>query len=72
MSERATAETKQGFKFTCIWCNAGWSDQNIRLYDLDAGDHCNSGRFYPENCVVSIVCHSCDREVYRKEGQGFD
>lgn len=51
---------------------AEWSDDNIQLHDLDAGDHCQSGRFYPENCTISIVCHACKREMYRKEGAQFD
>ncbi len=60
------------FRPLCIWCNAEWSDSNIRLHDLDASAHCESGRFYPENCTISIVCHSCGREMYRKEGAEFD
>lgn len=64
--------SEQKFEFKCIWCNAGWSDDNIQLLDLDAGNHCASGRFYGECCVVSIVCHECKREVYRKEGVAFD
>lgn len=52
----------------CIWCSAEWSDDNIRVYDFDAADQCESGRLDPESVTVSIVCHVCNREMYRKEG----
>ncbi len=55
-------------KIKCPFCSADWSESNVKLFDLDAGDHCESGRFYQECCTVSIVCHACDREMYRKEG----
>lgn len=60
--------TEQKFAPKCIWCSAEWSDDNIKVYDFDASDHCDSGRFSPETVSVSIVCHSCKREMYRKEG----
>ncbi len=56
----------------CVFCNAPWSEENVKLYDLDAGDHCESGRFYPEQCTVVIACHACGKEMYRKEGKEFD
>lgn len=59
------------FRPLCIWCSAPWDDSNIQLHDLDASDHCASGRFYPEQCTISIVCHECKREMYRKEGAEF-
>jgi hypothetical protein len=55
-------------KILCVFCSAPWDESNIRLYDLDAADQCASGRFDAENCTVSIVCHACGREMYRKEG----
>lgn len=55
-------------KILCPFCSAPWSATNIQTYDLDAGDHCDSGRFYSEQCTISIVCHECEREMYRKEG----
>ena len=54
------------FKPKCIWCSAPWSDENVRIYDIDAADHCESGRFGPETACVSIGCHACGREMYRK------
>lgn len=59
------------FRPKCVWCSADWSDDNIKVYDLDAGDHCDSGRFYAESCTVSISCHKCGKEMYRKEGVSF-
>lgn len=55
-------------KITCPFCHAPWSDENMRAYDLDAGDHCESGRFYAECCTVEIHCAKCKRLMYRKEG----
>ena len=59
-------------KILCPFCSAAWSDTNIQLYNLDAGDHCDSGRFYAENCSIKIVCHACDRLMYQKDGVDFD
>lgn len=58
-------------KIVCPFCKAPWSDENMIVYNLDAGDQCDSGRFYPETCTISIKCHSCGREMYRKEGFGI-
>ena len=52
----------------CPYCSAPWSEGNLRAYDLDAGDHCESGRFYAETVTIQIVCHACDRLMYEKEG----
>jgi hypothetical protein len=68
MSEPGTNAVKVTSHILCPFCSAPWSDENVCLYDLDAGDHCESGRFYAECCTVSIVCHACEREMYRKEG----
>jgi hypothetical protein len=59
---------KPKFAPKCVWCNAEWSDANIKVYDFDATDECESGRFGPEEVSVAIVCHACNREMYRKEG----
>jgi hypothetical protein len=55
-------------KILCVFCNAPWSEDNIKAYDLDAADECASGRFGPETCTIEIKCHSCGRLMYRKEG----
>jgi hypothetical protein len=52
----------------CVWCSAPWSDANLQVYNLDAGDHCDSGRFYEETCSVQIKCASCKRVMYQKDG----
>lgn len=59
-------------KILCPFCSAPWSDSNLKLFDLDAGDHCDSGRFHAECCSVKIVCHACDRLMYQKDGVEFD
>lgn len=55
-------------KILCPFCSAPWSDSNIKTYNLDAAEQCESGRFWPETCDIVITCHSCKREMYRKEG----
>lgn len=57
---------------SCPFCHAPWAEGNVRLYNLDAGDHCASGRLYLESCTVSISCHACKREMYRKDGAAID
>jgi hypothetical protein len=55
-------------KILCPFCSAPWSEENIKIWDLDSADQCESGRFGPPTYSISIVCHSCKREMYRKEG----
>lgn len=52
----------------CPFCSAPWSDKNLELYDLDAGYHCDSGRFYSESVSVKITCHACNQLMYQKDG----
>jgi hypothetical protein len=59
-------------ELSCPFCHAQWTADNVQIFDLDAGDHCDSGRFYSESCTVSIECHACKREMYRKEGARID
>lgn len=59
-------------RILCPFCSAPWNESNIRLYDVDASDQCDSGRWDPPNCTISIVCHACEREMYRKEGKVID
>lgn len=72
MPKAERAKKKATAVILCPFCSAPWSDDNVQLFDLDAGDHCESGRFYPEQCTVTISCHACKREMYRKEGAQFD
>lgn len=53
----------------CPFCNAPWSEQNMKFWDLDAADECESGRFGPETVSISMTCHACNRLMYRKEGR---
>ncbi len=55
-------------ELTCPFCHAAWREENIKLYNIDAGDHCESGRFYSESCSVEIKCHACERVMYQKDG----
>jgi hypothetical protein len=52
----------------CPFCSTPWSEDNIRVYDIDGAAQCNSGRFEPPTYSISITCHACRREMYRKEG----
>ncbi len=55
-------------KILCPFCSAPWTEENIRIYDVDAADQCASGRIDPVNVSISIVCHSCNRLMYKKDG----
>ena len=56
----------------CVFCSAPWSDENLMVYNIDAGDHCDSGRFYSETVSVQIRCHKCKRVMYQKDGVRAD
>jgi hypothetical protein len=56
----------------CPFCSKPWGDEAVKLFDLDAGDQCDSGRWDDDNCTVSITCQECGKEMYRKEGKVFD
>lgn len=62
--------TKRGkiSDITCPFCHAPWSEENVKVWDVDSADQCESGRFEPPTYSISIKCHSCKREMYRKEG----
>jgi hypothetical protein len=60
--------TGKDCKILCPFCSAPWSDDNIRTYNLDAADQCESGRFGPETVDIVIACHACSRPMYSKEG----
>lgn len=53
----------------CPFCNAKWTDDMIRVYDIDASHGCGSYDFGPEDerATVDITCASCERLIYRKE-----
>jgi hypothetical protein len=51
----------------CPFCSAPWSEENITLVDADISDECEDGRFGPPTCTIIITCHSCKRNLFRKE-----
>ncbi len=55
-------------KILCAWCSAPWSTKNIKIWDVDGRDQCESGRFESPTYSITIKCHSCGKEMYRKEG----
>lgn len=58
-----------GARPICVFCNAPWTDDMVRCYDIDAVHGEGSYDFGPEDqrATVDIVCSSCDRLIYRKE-----
>lgn len=62
------AATDSLSKILCPFCSTPWSEENIYVWDVDSADQCDSGRFEPPTYSISIKCHSCKREMYRKEG----
>ena len=70
-----TANRKDGDGFEpgarplCVFCSAPWSDDMIRVYDIDAQHGEGSYDFGPENAhaTAEIVCSSCGRLIYRKK-----
>lgn len=65
----------EGFsaKPLCPFCSTPWTDDMVRVYDIDAYHGPDSYDFGPENqhATVDITCASCKRLIYRKEhGEG--
>ena len=58
-----------GARPICVFCNALWTDDMIRVFDIDASHGEGSYDFGPENqqATVDITCTSCKRLIYRKE-----
>lgn len=55
------------FKPSCVFCHALWSDENVKLSDIAYDNYESTGPCSFE-ATVSLVCHACGREMYRKEG----
>ena len=52
----------------CVWCNAPWSDDNVRVFDGSYSAGCDTCGFGSEvEVTVEIKCHSCNKVVYKKE-----
>lgn len=58
-----------GARPVCVFCNAPWTDDMIRVFDVDACHGEGSYDFGPENerATIDITCGSCKRLIYRKE-----
>lgn len=70
MSKKAEVDGfAPGARPICVFCNAPWTDDMIRVYDIDASHGEGSYDFGPEDqrATVDIICGSCDRLIYRKE-----
>jgi len=53
----------------CGFCNTPWSDDMIRVFDVDATHGPDSYDMGPEDetATIDITCSTCDRLIYRKE-----
>lgn len=77
------AKTKDGFqpgaRPICVFCSEPWTDDMVRVYDVDAQHGRDSYDFGSENmeATLEIKCTSCERLIYKKEfradyGRGTD
>jgi len=59
----------EGARPKCVFCNADWTDDMIRVFDVDASHGPDSYDFGPEGerATIDITCSSCERLIYRKE-----
>lgn len=57
-----------GARPICVFCNAPWTDEMVRVFDIDASHGAGSYDFGPENqhATIDITCSNCDRLIYRK------
>jgi hypothetical protein len=58
-----------GARPKCVFCNAEWTDEMIRVFDVDASHGEGSYDFGPESqrATIDITCSTCERLIYRKE-----
>ena len=47
----------------CPHCGEPLTCDSFNLYDLDAADQCEDGRFGPETVSIQIFCRSCNVEL---------
>lgn len=59
----------EGARPICVFCNAPWTDDMIRVFNVDARHGQGSYDFGPEDerATIDITCTSCERLIYRKE-----
>jgi hypothetical protein len=56
------------FKPLCPFCREPWSDENVRIEDLDASAGCETCGYGEEiSGRVVIKCHKCNKIMYVKE-----
>lgn len=69
MATENTDGFADGGRPICPFCSAPWTDEMIRVFDIDAVHGYGSYDFGPENAraTIDITCLSCDRMIYRKE-----
>lgn len=60
---------EQKFAPKCIWCNAEWSEENVRLETYISGGCPTCGQ--DAEAKVTITCHECKRVMYEKETYGW-
>lgn len=72
MADEPTEGFQPGARPLCVFCSAPWTDEMIRVYDIDASHGEGSYDFGPENqrATVDIACEGCKRLIYRKEFRG--
>lgn len=60
---------QEGAAPICVFCNAPWTEEMIRVFDVDARHGEGSYDFGPENetATIDITCENCHRLIYRKE-----
>lgn len=53
----------------CPFCSAAWTDEMVRVFDIDASHGYGSYDFGPEDqrATVDITCSTCNRLIYRRE-----
>ncbi len=73
---RRAKEPKSDFtaRPLCPFCSKPWTDDMIRVFDIDAQHGEGSYDFGPEDqrATIDITCTSCERLIYRKEYRADD
>lgn len=72
MSEKIPEGFAPGARPLCVFCSTPWTDDMVRVYDVDAEHGEGSYDFGPENmeATLEIVCACCKRLIYKKEFRG--
>jgi hypothetical protein len=56
-------------KILCPFCSVPWSDDNLEVFDVRTMGGCSTCGYGSGAVIsISITCHACEREMYRKEG----